>query len=105
MDHSNYNCGLEIKTPSSKKILHTQIRNYIDLYGMFSQCEFGSAAFKHLVYKPEYRVQVLHHTTVTNLKYILFVVAGTTKIHYAVLICFPNKKLMVTKGILMAIYN
>ena len=39
MDHSNYNCGLEIMTPSSKKILHTQIRNNIDLYGMFSQCE------------------------------------------------------------------
>ena len=58
MEHSNYNCGLEIKTPSSKKILHTQIRNNIDLYGMFSQCEFGSAAFKQLVYKPEYCVQV-----------------------------------------------
>jgi hypothetical protein len=72
---------------------------------MFSQCELGSAAFKQLVYKPEYHAQVVHHATVTILKYILFVVAGTTKIHYAVLIHFTNKKLMVMKGILTAIYN
>jgi hypothetical protein len=58
-----------------------------------------------LVYKPEYRTQVLHHATVANLKYVLFVVAGTTKIHYAVLIRFPEVKLTIMRGILAGIYQ
>ena len=86
MDCRRYNCGLEFKTPSSKKIIQEKIKKGLDLYGPFSQCEFGTQAFKQLVYMPEYWTQVLHHTTVANLKYVLFVVAGTTKVHYAVLI-------------------
>ena len=86
MDRCCYNGGLEIKTPSSKKIIQEKIKKGLDLYGPFSQCEFGTQAFKQLVYKPEYWTQVLHHTTIANLKYVLFVVAGTTKVHYAVLI-------------------
>jgi hypothetical protein len=105
MDGKNYNCGLEIKTPSSKKILQHQVRQGIDLFGTFSQCEFGSDAFRQLVYKPEYRVQVFHHALVTNLTYILFVVAGATKVHYAVLIRFPEDKLGVMKGLLTRIYT
>jgi len=27
----------------------------------FSQCKFGTPAFKQLVYKPKYMTQVLHH--------------------------------------------
>ena len=50
-------------------------------------------------------MQVLHHATVTNLRYILFVVAGTTKVHYAVLICFPDAKVAIMKGLLSGIYN
>jgi hypothetical protein len=100
-----YNCGLEIKTPSSKQLMQTKIRQNIDLYGCYSQCEFGSEAFKQLVYKPEYRVQVLHHAVVANLKYVLFVVAGETKVQYAVLIRFPDSKLTTMKGILSGIYH
>ncbi len=73
LEHRNYNCGLEIKTPSSKKIIHETVRRCVDAHGMFSQCEFGSPAFKQLVYKPEYRTQVLHHTMVANLQYVLFI--------------------------------
>ena len=105
MDNENFNCGLEIKTPSSKKILQQQVCQCVDLYGTFSHCDFGSAAFKKLVYKPEYRVQVLHHATVVNLKYVLFVVAGTTRIHYAILIRFPESKLTTMKRLLCDIYN
>jgi hypothetical protein len=105
MERKNYNCGLEIKTPSSKKILQHQVRQGIDLFGTFSQCEFGSDQFRQLVYKPEYRVQVFHHALVTNLRYILFVVAGATKVHYAVLIRFPEDKLGVMKGLLTRIYT
>jgi hypothetical protein len=72
---------------------------------VFSQCEFGSDAFKKLVYKPEYRVQVLHHALVANLTYVLFVVAGITRIHYAVLIRFPESKLGVMKVLLTQVYN
>jgi hypothetical protein len=57
------------------------------------------------VYKPEYCVQVLHHAAVVNLKYILFVVAGTTKVHYAVLIRFSDAKITIMKRILSNIYN
>ena len=105
MDRMNYNCGLRIKTPSSKKILQHHVRQGIDLFGTFSQCEFGSDHFRQLVYKPEYRVQVFHHALVANLTYILFVVAGATKVHYAVLIRFPEEKLGVMKGLLTRIYT
>ena len=105
MDRKNYHCGLEIKTPSSKKILQHQVCQEIDLFGTFSQCEFGSDAFRQLVYKPEYRVHVFHHALVTNLVYILFVVAGATKVNYAVLIRFPQDKLGVMKGLLTRIYT
>jgi hypothetical protein len=98
-------CGLEIKTPYSKKTLPNQVRQCILLYGTFSQCEFEGAAFKQLVYKPEYHVQVLHHATVTNLKYILFVIAGMTKVHNAVLIRFPDAMLTVMKRIISSVYN
>ena len=104
IDRQNYHCGLEIKTPSSKK-LQNIIRSSIDLYGSFLQCEFGSLAFKKLVYKPEYRVQVLHHAAVANLKYILFVVAGSTKVHYSVLIRFPDSKISLLKSILSGVYH
>jgi hypothetical protein len=33
------------------------------------------------------------------------VVAGTTKVHYAVLICFPDAKVAIMKGLLSGIYN
>jgi hypothetical protein len=105
MDRRNYNCGLEIKTPSSKKIIQDTVKKALDLHGPFSQCEFGTDAFKQLVYKPEYRTQVLHHAVVANLKYVLFVVAGTTKVHYAVLIRFPDDKLTVMRGILTGVYH
>ncbi len=57
------------------------------------------------MYKPEYHVQVLHHATVVNLKYILFVVAGSMKVYYAVLIQFPDAKITLMKSILSGIYN
>ena len=56
MAHRHFNCGLEIKTPSSKKIIQDTIRN-ASTYVVFSQCEFGTPAFKQLVYKPEYRTK------------------------------------------------
>ena len=69
----------------------------------FLQYEFSTTAFKQLVYTPEYRTQELHHATVTNLKYVLFVVAGTTKVHYAVLIHFPADKLTCMRSILSGV--
>ncbi len=83
LDHQQHNCVLEIKTPSSNKIIQDTIKKCIDLHGQFSQYEVGTPAFKQLVYKPKYRTQVLHHATVANLKYVLFVIAGTKKVHYS----------------------
>lgn len=54
---------------------------------------------------PEYCVQVLYYATVSNMKYIVIVVAGLTKVHYAVLVMFPDVKLTVMKRILSGIYN
>ena len=94
-----------LKLCQVKKIAQNKIRNCMDLYGSFSQFELGSLAFKQLVYKPEYHVQVLHHATVVNLQYILFVVAGATTVHYAVLIQFPDAKITLMKSFLSGIYN
>ncbi len=105
LDHPQYNCDLEIKTLSSKKIIQDTIKKCIDVHSQFSQCEFGTPAFKQLVYKPEYRTQVLHYATVANLKYVLFVVAGTTKVHYAVLIQFPKEKPTCLRSIHSSVYQ
>ena len=105
IERREYNCGLEIKTPSSKKLIQGCIREAVDLHGAFSCCEFSTTEFKQLVYKPEYRSQVLHHATVANLPYILFVVAGETKVLYATLIQFPEAKKTVMKGILRGVYS
>ena len=43
MDHRCYNCGLEIKTPSSKKVIQEKIKKALDLYGPFLQCELHSS--------------------------------------------------------------
>ena len=50
IERRKYNCGLEIKTPSSKKIIQETVKKGLDLYGPYSQCEFGSCAFTQLVY-------------------------------------------------------
>jgi hypothetical protein len=105
LDRQNFHCGQEIKAPSSKKTIQETIKKFVDLHGPFAQCEFGAPVFKQLVYKPEYRTQVLHHATVANLKYVLFVVADTTKVHYAVLIRFPDQKLACMKTILLGVYQ
>ena len=85
-ERSEICCGLKIKTPSSKKLLHKIILPARNLYGLFSHCTFGDVKFKRLVYKPEYRAQVLHHAVCASLDYVLFVVASKTKILYATLI-------------------
>ena len=105
IDRREYTCGLEIKTPSSKKLIQGCIREAVDWHGAFSCCEFGLSEFKQLVYKPEYWTQVLHHATVANLPYILFVVAGETKLHCATLIQFPEAKMTMMKGLLQSVYN
>ena len=101
-DLQDYNCGLEVKTPSSEHLLLTKIRQCSDL---FSHCKFGSEAFKQLVYKLEYHVRVLHHAVVANQEYVLFVVAGETKVQYAVLIRYPDSKLTTMKSILSGIHH
>ena len=50
-------------------------------------------------------MQVFHHALVANFIYVLFVVAGATRVHYAVLIRFPDNKLSVMQGLLTRIYN
>jgi hypothetical protein len=54
---------------------------------------------------PEYWMQVLHHATVANLKYVLFVVGGSTKAHYTIPIQFPDHKLTSMRGILSGVYQ
>ena len=68
----------------------------------FSQCEYETTVLKQLVYKPEYRKQVLHHASVN---YVLFVIAGTTMVHYAVFIHFPYGKVTCMRSILSGVYQ
>ena len=60
------NCGLEIKTQSSKKVIRNKILPAIELGGIFSNCEFGYSMFKVLVYDVGYRVQLLHITIIPD---------------------------------------
>ena len=99
------NCGLEIKTPSSKKVIRNKILPAIELGGVFSNCEFGDSMFKVLVYNVGYRVQLLHHVTVANLDHILFVVASERGVRYATLVHFPHNKRDTYRGFLDGIYN
>jgi len=77
----------------------------IENHGKFSECTFGDDRCKQLLYKPEYRTQVLHHGSVTGLNKVLFVVAGENKIHYATLVHIPKVKCDLYIGILDRVYN
>merc|ERR1711862_1002355 len=68
-------------------------------------CEFGDNTFHKLVYKPEYRTQVLHEAACCNLDLILFVVADEAEVIYSVLIHFPSHKRRNYIGILEGVYN
>ena len=52
IDKRNYNCGLEIKTPSSKMAIQWCIRQYKynDHHGAFLQCDYVSLACRQLVH-------------------------------------------------------
>ena len=75
------------------------------MHGIFSSCFFGDEAFKQLVYKKDYRAQVLHHAATANLEYVLFVVANETNITYATLICFPKAKRDTYLGLMDGVYD
>ena len=63
-----------------------------DCHGISSLCIFASEEFRHVVYKPEYCTQVIHHVAVCDINYMIFVVAAQTKVQYAMLIYFPTTK-------------
>ena len=99
------NCGLEIKTPSGKKVLRDKVAVAKELHGTFSTCEFGSRAFKKLVYDASYRTQLLHHATVCNFSHMLFVVASETGIRYATLVHVPKAKRLTYLTLLEGVYD
>lgn len=72
--------GLEIKTPSSKKLLLKKINPARTIHCLFSMCLFGNDTFKQLVYKPDNRTQILHHATAANLECILLIVLNKCKV-------------------------
>jgi hypothetical protein len=51
--------------------------------------DFGDDLCKLLVWTPQYRSQILHHTVTTSVSYCLFVVASLSKILYSVLVDIP----------------
>ena len=53
-------CAVEMKTPYSKDIKEKVARN-VNSFGPSITINITNPAFKQLVYKPEYRVQVVHH--------------------------------------------
>ena len=50
------------------------------------KCKFGDSIFKECIHNSSYRVQVLHHASVLNLPYMLFVVASATRVTYSVMV-------------------
>merc|ERR1711933_669198 len=81
--------GLEIKSPSSKKVITSKVIPAKNLHGTFSTCEFGDVAFHQLVFDNAYKMQLVHHAAVCNLDSVLFVVASETGVRYATLVHVP----------------
>jgi len=76
--------ALEIKSPTSSKIRQL-VQRLCDMYGEYTRCSIGDSDFVELVFKHEYRVQVIHHAAVCDLDEVLFVVANEYKPIYAML--------------------
>lgn len=57
------------------------------------------------MYKPNYRSQLLHHTAVADLKFVLLIVAAESKIKFATLISFPDSKITTMRSILISVYH
>jgi hypothetical protein len=83
--------GLEIKTPTGKE-WRELIKTHQSHFGTFLRCECGDDEFKLLVYKPDYRMQVMHHATAANLDEVLFVVANKNRPIYSVMISFTAEQ-------------
>ena len=81
--------AVEIKSPTSDE-MQRHVQEMRDLFGEFTRCHMGDATFEALVYKPQYRAQVLHHAAVCNLSEVLFIVANEFKPIYATLITFSH---------------
>lgn len=99
-----FHCGLEVKTIVSKKLTR-KFDMVKHVCGDFSLCDFGDNNFQLLVWDPKYRTQLLHHATVVDLDYMLFVVASETTIRYATLVYIPETKQTTYREILRGIYE
>ena len=73
--------------------------------GQYSHCDFGDDDFKHLVWDPKYRTQLLHHATVVDLDCVMFVVASESTIQYATLVYIPDAKRHTYREILRGIFE
>merc|ERR1712157_493345 len=97
--------GLEIKSPSSKKVITSKVIPAKNLHGTFSTCEFGDVAFHQLVFDNAYKMQLVHHAAVCNLDSVLFVVASETGVRYATLVHVPFAKRSLYMLILKCVYS
>lgn len=88
---------MEIKTPSSKKLVQGCIREAINLHGPFSVCRFWFFTIQAIGLQDRIRIktQHLHHVAVSNLPYFSFIVLGQAKIQYATLIRFHESEATV----------
>jgi hypothetical protein len=96
--------GLEIKTPTGKE-WRELVKTHQSQFGSYVRCKCGDEEFKLLVYKSDYRTQVLHHATATNLEKVFFIVANENTPIYSVLISFSTEQRQTFLGILMGIYD
>lgn len=99
-----FHCGLEVKTITNKR-LKRKFDLVEQLCGRFSHCDFGDNNFKLLVWDPKYRTQLLHHATVVDLDYVLFVVANESTIRYATLVYIPEVKRNTYREILVGVFQ
>ncbi|EJK53517.1 hypothetical protein THAOC_27035, partial [Thalassiosira oceanica] len=99
-----FHCGLEVKTITNKK-LKRKFDLVEQVCGRFSHCDFGDNNFKLLVWDPKYRTQLLHHATVVDLDYVLFVVANESTIRYATLVYIPEVKRNTYREILVGVFQ
>lgn len=90
-NNQKQHAALEIKSPTSLSV-RQKVHELRDQHGEYTQCTLGDITFNALVYKPEYRVQVLHHAVVCGFDKVLFVVANEFKPIYATMISVTQQQ-------------
>lgn len=76
-----------------------------DLHSIILSSVFASEKVRYMVQEPEYYTQIMHHATVSDVIYVLLIVAAQTKVQYATMTYFPSTEWIVMRSIFHDMYG